>query len=143
MSVSYSCQAIVGVKLKIKDIRKEISKPVYEYQNRYDTKTGELVGNTKELVKSGVYVFVVGNLEFENLFEILDTNFSNDIEAIVDHESVYIGCKIKVSDFGRIDCPKSELSLEEIQKMFECAQANLKEIGLSDDVNFYIFPVIN
>jgi len=143
MGVSYSCHAIVGVKLEIKDVRKTVSEPVYEYQNRYDVKTGEVVGTEKVLLKPAVYNWVIGSLELEDLWDIIYTNLPGNMKAIVDKTNVYIGYNLKVSDFGRMDCPKTELSLEQIQKMFEDARINLKEIGLNQDVNFYIFPIFN
>lgn len=60
MGVNYDQKCMVGIEVALSDITVVVSEAVYEGQNRYNPKTGEITGTEKVLVKKAElkYVFM-------------------------------------------------------------------------------------
>lgn len=156
-------KAIVGVKLSVKDLKKVISPAIYHEQARYDTKTGEVKGYERVLVKKEQSVYAVGPYEFKDQHSI-QFKKNNKHELYVGHreesdtsnhlyshfnkttESVYIGltAPIDISGDGGIDGElldgsislfKLENAIDKVKGKFE--ELNLHELIDKVELHFY------
>lgn len=122
MGVDYSQYCIIGIKVLIDDLKVLTSPAVYEEQNRYDPKTGKVIGTERVLVKEEESHYVWdGKIyeEYDDLCQIeFDESIGTDTYFIDDH--IYFGYSIGSNkDYGRVDLIDDELTLEFIQEKFD------------------------
>lgn len=130
--------AIVGVKLSVKDLKKVISPAIYHEQPRYDTKTGEVKGYERVLVKQEQSVYAVGPYEFKDQHSIqfkkndkyeLDVSYKSD-------DFVYIGLDAPV-DIDREagisgTILKGSISLMKLESVMVEVKNKLFHLGFND-----------
>lgn len=126
MGVDYTQYCLVGVRVNVQDINVIVEEAVYEYQNRYDTKTGKITHVEKVLVKSQVSKFVFNDKEYKSI-----SNIEYDYEDMIfvynyDENAFYLG--IPVTDpsyYGPFHFLEGFFLKEEILELFEEASKKL------------------
>ncbi len=121
MGVSYSQKAIVGVRLKVRDLKIVISEAEYEYQPRYDVRTGQKVSETRVLVKEEKSLYTFKDLSSEDVYLLADQIENKyKLSAFVSDEDLYVGLTLggKI-DYGNVRLIQKEISLSDLSNMFE------------------------
>lgn len=122
MGINYYQHCIIGIKVSVDDLLVVTSPAVYEEQNRYDSKTGKVIGTERVLVKEEESHYVWdGKIyeEYDDLCQIeFDESIGTDTYFIDDH--IYFGYSIGSNkDYGKADLIDDELTLEFIQEQFD------------------------
>lgn len=130
-------KAIVGVKLSVKDLKKVISPAIYHEQARYDTKTGEVKGYERVLVKQEQSVYAVGPYEFKDQHSIqFKKNNKDELRVSANEYFVYIGLDAPVDidrDAGISGTIlKGSISLMKLESVMVEVKNKLFHLGLND-----------
>lgn len=123
--------AIVGVKLSVKDLKKVVSPAVYHEQARYDTKTGEVNGHERVLVKEEKLVYAVGPYEFDELCSI---NFKDELIVENSEDDIYIGLNALAEDERCINNEflDGSISLMQLESIMVKVKNKFFHLGLND-----------
>jgi len=123
MGVNYTQSCIIGIELDYDQVKEVISPAKYEEQNRYNSRTGEVVRTESVLVKHEESVFKGFGVENECFYEFaeeLAAKYELDAAVIyADYETRgYLGKRLGDSrDFGRIGFLDGNVSVTEIIKV--------------------------
>jgi hypothetical protein len=113
MSVSFVQKAIVGTRLKIRDLKTVTSEAEYEYQPRYDVKTGQKISEVRVLVKEEQSIYTYKNLSDKCIHELASLiEEAYKLSAYVSDEDLYIGMSVG----GRIDYANTRLIMKEMSQ---------------------------
>lgn len=137
MGVNFYQSVILGVEIKEEDCYVLISPAEYELQNRYDPKTGKVVGQENVLIKPEEYKYSFAGVDFEEFYDfeeafkkVLNPKLSFICKG--DGSSNYIGYMLGESeDYGNVDLVKGSISVSELVKMEHELQSLFNEYKLS------------
>lgn len=145
-------KAIVGVKLSVKDLKKVISPAIYHEQARYDTKTGEVKGYERVLVKQEQSVYAVGPYEFKDQHSI-QFKKNNKYELGVSYKSddfVYIGLTAPIDMDGDTGVDgeflDGSISLSGLSNAIDQVREKFRELELYDlmeDVELHFYTDVS
>ena len=113
MSWNAKQYCLVGIGAEIDSLEVIDSEAVYEDQNRYNPKTGKVIGKDKVTVKEKVshYEWLgESGSDFDDLVEKLEEKF--ELELLVTEEDIYLGKRIgNLADFGNVEMLQDELEI--------------------------------
>lgn len=118
MGVNYCQYCILGIKVKIANLKHIISPAEYADQARYDTRTGKQISTERVLVKEEDYEYrFMGYSGDSDLFYTLPDDLGLGGGVDQDGEFFYMGYKIgDDTDYGRVEMLCGSLSLDDIQE---------------------------
>ena len=154
MGIDYYQQAIVGIRFSSLAFRRIINAPIWETQNRYDTKTGKVSGTEQVLVKEAEYEWYFPNTEIvidaqdvSNrglLWAIIQASHI-DLDILEIEDYIYMGKRIhSTKSYGRFHPLEGYYSFEELEEIKQLALDNLCKIGYNKPEQFglYFIPEI-
>lgn len=120
MGVSFVQKAIVGTRLKIQDLKTVTSEAKYEYQPRYDVKTGQKISEVRVLVKEEQSIYTYKSLSNECIYDLASSiEETYKLSAYISDEDLYIGLPIGGRvDYGNTRLIIKEMSPSELSDMF-------------------------
>jgi hypothetical protein len=132
MGVNYQQFCIIGISIPYKDLQVTTSEAIYEEQNRYDPKTGKVVGAENVLVKEREWHVEFNGKKYDDYYDI-ERDYK-DMFSYMDYdcETFYLGLKIETEDFGRADLINESFTPREISDMCLKVHGKLRnyEIGI-------------
>lgn len=119
MGVNYSQYCIYGIEIARRDYERVVADPLYEEQNRYNPKTGEITHKEKVLVSDKQVQYQYDDVEAGDWYdfkELLREKFQNldYVETCYDEDSqaIYFGFEVgEKEDLGRVDLINGYVSL--------------------------------
>ena len=120
MGVSFVQKAIVGTRLKIQDLKTVTSEAKYEYQPRYDVKTGQKISEVRILVKEEQSIYTYKSSSNECIYDLASSiEETYKLSAYISDEHLYIGLPIGGRvDYGNTRLIIKEMSPSELSDMF-------------------------
>jgi hypothetical protein len=120
MSVDYTQKCILGLEFDIEKLKVIDKKALYETQNRYDTKTGEIIKTENVKIKDEEYHYEFMGESYQDLYSI--SYEYEDISVIVDGNSLFFGISLgETYDYGGATLIEDSISipilLENVEKL--------------------------
>ena len=131
MGVNYDQKCMVGIEVDLSDITYVVSDAVYENQNRYNPKTGEITGTEKVLVKRAELEYVFMGEESDDWYCMIE-NIAEELglDCYVprsdDEQYFYIGKFVgEEQDMGNVDMLTGSVEISYIVKLAEELKSKL------------------
>lgn len=123
MGVNYDQKCMVGIEVDLSDITYVVSDAVYENQNRYNPKTGEITGTEKVLVKRAELEYVFMGEESDDWYCMIENladklGLDSYVPRSDDEQYFYIGTFVgDEQDMGNVEMLTGSVEISYLVKL--------------------------
>lgn len=131
MGTNYTQHCIVGLAIPVEEVKTIISPQEIEFQNRYDTRTGKVIGQERVVIKEQVCEYILAGSKSDcphALSDMINGNDGHQLSCWFIYDVFYIGLPIvEASEYGRVELIEDEITLDVLKSAFAEASKSLKD----------------
>jgi hypothetical protein len=147
MGIDYTQHCVYGLAIHKDEVEAVVSPAVYEQQNRYNPKTGQVSHTEKTLVKESEEKYSVLGVAAESFYELSDglqAAFPDlQITYSYDEDIIYVGYNVAdKEDGGRVTLLEGSIDIESLMDLHKQLAQKLQKLQSDDKFSLWFFSVV-